>query len=327
MTTVMPNFTTREVYAAAENGSFEFCHWDISRIPGYDYEGFFGGLPNVVYKKVQRVRFSIDLWHTINTYKRPVSDSDRWVCSESIATQIHRYPRRLIKILLKTAPLTKQLKSLEIQALPLTRDDIGQLMRVLPSSPTLESLVLSQMQISNASVSEFLSAGAPYRLREIRCSDCQLGPQVATAAVEFIETAPRSSAGRPWVLKTLDLSNNDIDPAAQAQIDRALSGKMVEERVADVQEEEGDFAEPRREESIAAGRELQARVAAVKPAVATEDPFEENGNLRGELAQLLAAVQAVAVRDDVYLIGPSAADVASMIALCEKKVNEPIPAE
>jgi hypothetical protein len=52
------------------------------------------------------------------------------------------------------------------------------------------------------------------------------------------------------------------------------------------------------------------------------DPFDDNRSLRRELQQLLDAIQAIPVREDAYLIGPTAAENWKWIQKCEQRVKE-----
>jgi hypothetical protein len=325
-------YNTEEVYALANPGNRESCHWDLSRIQSYEYEPFFGGLPNVIYKKVRNARFSVDLLRMISSRKVSVSDDDRALCRESIAEQVHRYPRRLIKILVKTLPCTKLLVSLQIDGLPLKREQITQLLGVIPQSKTLESVTFTHVPVQSAAVSRFLDAGSPYRLREIAFIDCELPANVATNVIQFIQAAPRESGGRAWALTHLDLTENDVDGEVQSQIDLLLqerhNGRSPVARNVDIDfvaEEEEDLEEEEEEdvvESRGPANSVARRVELVAPSVLSGHPFEDNRRLRHELQLLLEALRAVAVAEDVYLIGPGAPESAKIIEQYEQNAEE-----
>jgi hypothetical protein len=307
------HYGTEEVYACAINGNSSFCHWDLSRLPDNEYEPLFGGLPNVLYKKLESARFSIELLRMIQSRVVSISSVDLALSSSSIAEKVHRYPRRLVKILAAVLPQTKILKSLELNGVALTREQVNQVLQVAVQSPTLKILRVVAVPVSRNAVSAFLDAGAPYQFQEVAFVNCGLEAGVATNAVQFIQTAPREMSGNPWALKSLDLSENEVDVDTQRQIDKLLRSKIG------AVGREDDDVEGGEEERV---RSLQERVEEVKPAAETENPFEVNQNLRNELEQLLQAMNGVAIGDDVYLIGPSAAENAAVIRQCERIVED-----
>jgi hypothetical protein len=317
-------YCTSEVYAHASPGNATFCHWDFSRIPAAEYEPFFIGLPNVVYKKVQDVRFSVDLLRMIRSSTASISDSDRHLCSQSIAGQVHRYSRRLVKILTKTLPRTKLLVSLKIDGLDLTREQVAQVLTAVTQSKTLETVGFANVPVPSAAVSRFLDAGSAYRLRQIAFVHCDLRADVATNAIQFIQAAPREFRGRTWALTALDLSENDVDGQVQSQIDlllqERLDGGFTKSREVDVStitEEEEDAVQ-----AIAPAVSFGSRADLVKPSVLTGNAFVDNGLLRKEMRLVLEALRAVPVAEDVYLIGPDASADAKVIEQCEQLAQE-----
>jgi hypothetical protein len=293
------SLTTEEVYELG-GGDMISCDWDLSKIPGHEYEPFFLGLGNVLYKKVAQGRFSIASLHELEA-----SDSGvRNEVDDSIASKVCRDRRRLLKVFRRVLPVTKTLKSLIIDRIPFSAGEVNSLLQAAARSPRLESLILVNVNVTAAAFRQFLRATSPAQFQQIVFQNCGLSDIAATDAIRFLRSAPPGK----WKLMRLDLPDNEIDGETLSQIDDLVSRRGAV-----------DFEENVKRVLV---QSIQAKVDQVPHAKSSKNPFAENQNLRNELAALLEAAGVLPYSDEVFLIGPSAAANLRIIRECERRVGE-----
>jgi hypothetical protein len=296
---------TEDLYALGK-GDMTSCDWDLSDIPAQEYEPFFLGLGNVLYKKVVKARFSVDCLREV------VASAS---VGDSIAAKVHRYRRRLLKVFKRVLPQTKTLTSLIVDGIVFPAAEISRLLQTAAQSPRLTSLILANFEVPATAFRQFLGSTSPASFKEIVFQNCGLSDAAAEDAIGFLRATPRGK----WTLRSLRLPDNHIGGETLAQIDDLVRRRGAVD-LRDAEEEEAALSEG----AVAplAAHSIGARVDNVPEAEPSDDPFVENQNLRDELAALLGAAGAVRYNDDVFLVGPSASADLRIIQKCERLVRE-----
>jgi hypothetical protein len=304
--------STEQLYDRG-NGDMSYCDWDFSIIPAEEYERFFLGLGNVLYKKVIKARFSVDSLRKLGRSE----SGDRSLTDNSIATRVHRYRRRLWKVFQRVLPETKTLRSLIIDGIDFPPTEIGGLLQTAARG-RLGALTVANVAVPAAAFRQFLSSTSPAHFEEIVFQNCGLPGEAAADAVRFL----RSSPGGEWKLKSLQLPDNQVDGETQSQIDRLVHLRGAIDLLEIEEEEEEDLAQSDVPIELVSADSIRARVDTVPEAEPSDNPFVENRNLRNELDALLDAAGALRYDDDVFLVGPSADANLKIIRECERIVRE-----
>jgi hypothetical protein len=275
--------TVRDLYDLG-HGDENFCDWDFSVISGSLYDDFFAVLPNVLYKKVVRARFSIDL-----SNRKTLTQDDKKVVSESIFSKVHRYHARLIKVLTRVFPKAKTLKSVELNSIPIVKRCV-ELWDSLAATKSLITLKIVGTHILDADFNHLLSAIPHGQFKSIGFIECELTPAVMPQLIDFLTD---DRATRPSHPIQFDLHGNHLD---QEKLDELLAGPGDEEEEAD-EDDDG----------------LRDRIADIPAALSDPDPWEENEHLRGELLAILQEIGFAYVGDDVAIVGAEAETDAPLI--------------
>ena len=328
------------------HGDMVSCNFDFSEISTDDYQGFFNGLPQLLYKKVKTVRFCVDKYRSA---ERRGSTNDRELreIEYSIKGSNPNYARYLSKIIWRVLPRSKLLYSLTIDGIPVSHDDFEKIVNSVIRCRSIREISFLNTEVSNDDFISFVSTVSPYRLEKIEFQNCRLSSDVYDAVCEFLNRQPPDPAN-PWRLRTLNLADNGLTPDNFDVIDAMMQKKVhpndsddqttittgeeahafrngrrgsdedssddLDERGLSVSESDSDEQRKKIEapkginksRSQIALERIQQAAATVRPAEPSNDLRQQNINLRRELNELLERVNAVKYNDDVFLIGEGA---------------------
>ena len=186
------------------NGSPRFCEFDFSVLSIDDYTGLFNGLPNIVYKKVDSLKFSID--HKDRMDSNHIDDSDsRLLYENSILYNRHRYNHYLYKILSNMVPRSKQLRSLSISRIQLPEKYRSDFFQGCSVCATLREIQLEHVSIENEGLKLALQKFSPFKFVKIVFRDCKITDDVYEDIKDYLKVENRA---KRWLLETFDLAEN-----------------------------------------------------------------------------------------------------------------------
>jgi hypothetical protein len=209
----------REIYKIC-GGSQQLCSFDFSSISFDEYEGLFNGLPNIVYKKAEELRFSRDLYVKRERADEPLSESEKRRLSDSIAINRDRFEHYLFKILNQTLPRSKGLKRLVISGLNVPTKYFRDFIPACAKCKTLRKLTIENVNILDDIGELIFKHLSPYRLEELSLIDCNLSATIFDRVSEYLTYGAEDP--RIWRLKTLNLSENLFAPEQTQEIARLL---------------------------------------------------------------------------------------------------------
>lgn len=211
------------------NGDMTSCCFDFSSIPSPNYQGFFNGLPQLLYKKVKEVRFCLDNYFKI-TNTQDHTDAQISELTNSIYKMNSNYCHYLAKVIWKVLPRAKILVSLTVDSIPLRNDEFSKIVDSIQKNKSLRSVTFRNTLIRDEEFTYFLENVSPYRFEKIEFTGCQLTSSVYNKVCEFLNSQPPRSASsgnllNEWRLREFKLDENDISPENMEIIDAMMQKK------------------------------------------------------------------------------------------------------
>lgn len=226
---------TTEIYRPRQmydigNGDMVSCTYDFSEIPDSYYEGFFNGLPQLLYKKVKTVRFCNDAILKIEK-QHDATDSELKNFKKTIKYCNSNYSHYLAKIIWRVLPRSKLLNSLTLDRIPLRSDEFRNIADSARKCKSLRSITFSNIDIKDEDFVYFIEKVSPYRLERIEFTNCQLTADIYNTVLEFIKRPPPQGKGTnmvnsDWKLKVFNLDRNDLAPENLDIIDAMMQKKV-----------------------------------------------------------------------------------------------------
>lgn len=190
MSKQIPIFNTETMYQIG-CGNSDSCSFDFSLIPANSFEPFFNSLPNTIYKKVAKVKFSCDGYFKDKTMGKIIKQNKE-IISRSIMNNKPNFAAYLVKILGKTLPKSKSLKSIHFSHINFTTEQMKKLFKTIILNKKLESISFQHIHTEDSDFIELLSHITPYQYAEITFFDCGLTSASFNAIKKFIQQAPRT---------------------------------------------------------------------------------------------------------------------------------------
>jgi hypothetical protein len=216
-------------------GDKSFCNFDLSRIPSTDYEGFFNGITNIIYKKCQHIRFSCDLEERIKEGD-PVTKEELADFNNSIKSQRPRSARYLAKILAQILPRSKMLRKLVLKDIEIPSSYFRDFVIACSRCPVLRILELEGVTISYEDSVLIFERLSPFRLEEISLVACGLRDRLYEHVSKFL--TQRTPAGKVWKLCVLNLADNHFKPHHIGEIPKLLENALEAKEVSEESESE-----------------------------------------------------------------------------------------
>ena len=258
-------------------GTERFCDYDLSVISIDDYEGFFNGLPNIIYKKVDSIRFNLDLYHKYDDYRVEMSDEDQSIIDESIYTHKRRFPHYLFKILNLTLPKSRRLKSLEISGFRIPSGYVDEFIKSANKCRTLREIKLNGFSLELKKFQAMLAAWSPFRFFKLGFRNCNIDEEAKNDVLRYLQL---TDGTKEWKLTELDLNGNNFKKEDLSRFAHILN------KCRGIENEDNDDEKSTTQSSDSAydntsksrSRSFAKRSAASKPSRLSEDDeyaFEE----------------------------------------------------
>ncbi|OHT15050.1 hypothetical protein TRFO_42742 [Tritrichomonas foetus] len=190
------------------NGSLRYCDFDFSKIDYDDYTGLFNGLPNIVYKKVDSIRFSTDFQQQC-LIATEVSEEDRQILDQSIALNRKRYNHYLYHILNNMLPKGKQIRSLCIDHIDIPSKYVNDFIHSCSVCPTLREFELDNVDLQDEAFLLLLEKFSPFKFTKIVLRRCGITDEVDEKVCDFLSV---ENNNKKWHLEIFDLSDNGFSP-------------------------------------------------------------------------------------------------------------------
>ena len=213
------------------NGDMTSCCFDFSSISSQHYEGFFNGLPQLLYKKVKEARFCLDNYLKLNN-EQDQTDAQLNDLDQSIYTKKSNYSHYLAKVIWRVLPSAKILVSLTVDSIPLQNDEFSKIVDAIRKNKSLRSVTFRNTLIRDDDFVYFLEKVSPYRFEQIEFTNCQLTSNIYNKVCEFLNSQPPASGAagnllnQEWKLRVFKLDENDISPENMDVIDAMMQKKM-----------------------------------------------------------------------------------------------------
>lgn len=216
-------------------GNRDRCVFDMSRISIDDYYGFFGGLPNVVYKKCKSITFNTDL--DIKDRERDTTEEEQEIVKRSILGLKPRFSHYLMKILNQTLPKSKELNELILREIKIPTSYFSDFMASLARSRFLRVIELHGMTISDESASLMFQKLSPFKFTRIVATECNISSHLFAEVCDYLKQ--EIPEGKRWKLEYLDLSDNFFSESQMKTFQKLLRRRThPDEASSSVEEEE-----------------------------------------------------------------------------------------
>ena len=308
----------KEMYELC-HGDMAHCTYDLSVLSIDDYDGFFNTLPQLVYKKVKSLRFCNDYAAKLESPGYEASDSEVRDYEYSIKNQKPGYSSYIAKIVSQVLPRTKLLTHLEFDRIPFNGESFRAIADAVKRSYRIKSVSFANTRVNDDDFVYFLRTVSPYKLDNISFVNCQISEKVYDTVREFLSRQPAKDDNKKdgeWRLATLNLDERLITSENVTSETNKTQEKSVERNV-----RLGNSSEGQKSKAELAVENIMKVAAQVKPASPTNDPRQQNENLKRELNELLTGIQAIKYNDDVYLIGEGALAALNDIRAAEETVK------
>ena len=200
-----PVFSTRGMYKFG-GGDEHFVSYDFSILNYEKFEPFFNTLPNMIYKKIERVSFSCQL--DAECGKAGKVDQKRLdTLKDSILLKKPTFLPYLIKILTKTLPKTKRLISLEFVSMKIPSDLMIALFDAIGTCKTLQRLYFKNVKTKDEDFQHLLKLISPYQYKSISFINCSLTSASFEAIKEFIERTPEMTSQYVRTIKEFNVDD------------------------------------------------------------------------------------------------------------------------
>ena len=215
-------------------GNRDRCVFDMSRISIDDYYGFFGGLPNVVYKKCKSITFNTDL--DIKDRERDTTEEEQEIVKHSILGLKPRFSHYLMKILNQTLPKSKELNELILREIKIPTSYFSDFMASLARSRFLRVIELHGMTISDESASLMFQKLSPFKFTRIVATECNISSHLFAEVCDYLKQG--IPEGKRWKLEYLDLSDNFFSESQMQTFRKLLRRRTHPDEASSSQEED-----------------------------------------------------------------------------------------
>lgn len=215
-------YRQQEMYELAE-GNERFCSFDFSRISIDEYYPFFKGLPNFIYKKIEKVNFNTDLYHSYDDKDKDFSDEDQSCLLNSIKTQKNKYPHYLFKILNSTLPRSIKLTSLTINGIRIPSTYFDDFVKSASKCRPLRTLKVEDSPLSTEQFLKILRQWNPYHFQVLSFKRDRLRPSDVS---ESINDYLLQSSEKQWRLETLSLDDNDFSKSQLTNFKKLINNQL-----------------------------------------------------------------------------------------------------
>ena len=215
-------------------GDKHFCSFDFSILPDEQYEKFFNSLPNLLYKKLEKVSFNCDFQFSYASSGKTSVRKENLI-SESIANKKPKFIPYLTKILKFVLPKSKTLKSIEFSAMHIPRGMLSIILSSISKSKSLDSVIFKNIQIHDDYVVRFLSDISPYQYYEVSFPNCGLTSACYPAIKSFIRQRPKTSI----IDRKLEVMNLEGCSFTQRELS-TISGLIHQGKEEDLTDGEGE---------------------------------------------------------------------------------------
>lgn len=223
-------------------GNRDRCVFDMSRISIDDYYGFFGGLPNVVYKKCKSITFNTDL--DIKDRERDTTEEEQEIVKHSILGLKPRFSHYLMKILNQTLPKSKELNELILREIKIPTSYFSDFMASLARSRFLRVIELHGMTISDESASLMFQKLSPFKFTRIVATECNISSHLFAEVCDYLKQ--EIPEGKRWKLEYLDLSDNFFSESQMQTFRKLLRRRTHPDEASSSQEEDEQMSQKKK---------------------------------------------------------------------------------
>lgn len=215
-----PEKFTEEAMYELGKGNLEkrICHFDLSSIRSKFYDEFFRSLPNIVYKKSIKLKFSCDRQARYQFESDAQHDK---ILNNSISKNNPRYLQYLLKILREILPLTRTLTVLELSNLDISEIHQKALFEKMKSCRSLKVFKTYNVPITNDAFAKLLKSLSPYQYQYLSFLQTQLSSIVFMNIYKFLKRRPHNDDH--WTLTGFDVSDADFTKKEFGKIEDLLS--------------------------------------------------------------------------------------------------------
>lgn len=215
-------YRQQEMYELGE-GNERSCSFDFSKISIDEYYPFFNGLPNFIYKKIEKLKFDTDLYHSYDDNDKEMSEEDQIYLLNSIKTKKNKYPHYLFKILNATLPKSIKLTSLSIDGIRIPTTYFDGFVKSAARCHPLKVLKIENSPLSTDQFLKILRQWTPYHFEVLSFKRDRLNPsEVSEDIAKYLE----QTSSKTWKLEILALDDNDFPSKQLANFKNAINDQL-----------------------------------------------------------------------------------------------------
>ena len=201
-------FPTKAMYKLG-GGDEELVTYDFSILEGNIFAPFFNTLPNMIYKKCKKMCFSCEMEYNYEKSGKPNMKRLETI-KKSISYQKQNFLGYLIKILCKTLPKTRMMKSLEFSSVDIPSNLLMELFSAIGNSTELEEIYFRNVRVEDADFQYLLSVITPYQFKVVSFTNCCLTSQSFASIRKFILRASHGSSKKERKLCQFNVDDNNF---------------------------------------------------------------------------------------------------------------------
>jgi hypothetical protein len=211
----------------------------------------------------------------------------------------------VIALLSYVLPKSQRLLELVLSNLSFQRDHFDRLVAAISRSPSLRALYFCSIRIGADGLRALLGALDPSQIQAITLHNCQIGHESLNDILAFIGRR-RETAAEPGGIRRFQVSGPGLPHADEQQIVQALGIQSL--------------VSPHRKIEKAVRKRLEA-IEQQREVSELEELERENAQLKAELARLRQSINAVQLKEDVFIVGKGAAEFAQFLSESEGKIQ------
>ena len=222
-------FTIKDLYKIG-NGNSSLCKFDFSLLDSELYHSFFEVLPTFLYKKIENVIFTCELFFQ---EEKAIHKNNRKqeIIKSSIYSKNPNFIPFLIKILKNVLPKTKILQEISFSMMKIPESQYIDLFMALSGpSPTLESVHFSDISFTPILFKNCISLLNPYQYKDISFIKCGLTSDSLPEIYNFFKQKPLSSNINKKI-KTFKVEGNILKESDQNSINQILENIELEKNM------------------------------------------------------------------------------------------------
>ena len=204
----IPIFSTRAMYKFG-GGDEHFVSYDFSILGAHLFQPFFNTLPNMIYKKTERISFSCQMDAEYKNAGK-VDMKRMETIKESILIKKPSFLAYLIKILTQTLPKSKKLISLEFVSMDIPSNLMVNLFDAIGNCRSLQKLYFKNIKIKDEDFQHLLTLISPYQYKSISFVNCSLTSASFDAIKQFIDSTPKMTSQYVRILKEFNVDDNNF---------------------------------------------------------------------------------------------------------------------